>query len=156
MLTVGLHTLEFFALCFHQRCIHSMVLRSILKKKKTMCCTLNVGVGWSKNICKLSCESFLTITCILCHKIWSVDTNRVGLLAAAPATSKLDGTPPPKKKRKDILSSIISRLCGKCTELNGRKWICNPLFPFFFLSGFYFLINSEVAPKMTSDHLRYI
>lgn len=48
-----------------------MVLRSIFKrKKKDVLYTNHIenGVGWNKNICKLSCEKFLRIMCILCHK----------------------------------------------------------------------------------------
>lgn len=55
--------------CIHN--CHSMVCRSIFKEEKKMFCTLNNenGVGWNKNICNLSCEHFLKVMCILCHKI---------------------------------------------------------------------------------------
>jgi len=62
---LGIDNLELLALCFSHpsriRNCHSTVLTSILKHTVYTKFMEN-GVGWNKNICKLSCENFLRIT----------------------------------------------------------------------------------------------
>lgn len=63
-----------------------------LKKKNDAVYTKHIenGVGWNKNICKLSCENFSENNCVFCA-IKSISDDllllQVGFLTAAPARS---------------------------------------------------------------------
>lgn len=74
------------------------------KKKKSAVFTKHIesGVGWNKNICKLSCEIFWK-NCILCHKI-NICCYKLDFFVCCPCKKRLL-----MALLRDILASVISR-----------------------------------------------